>query len=382
MKKTIGLTFAVPENTVSLFSNGIRQHVLFLYQLLKYLKYNVYLITSDVLIKGITFVDYDNDKYMVHNAPEFKNIQFDLFLQIGFQMPVSELRRLKSSGCKLIYYKCGNDYVFDMEHVLFSTKPNFQPQYMEHAYEQLFDEVWCNAQMERTNYHYWKTIFRCPVRIVPFIWSPVIVENTCASLTNKGVYFKREDSKKIAIFEPNLNIVKYSMPCVFICENAYRELTDKNKIDKVYITNAQKRTDSSYGKFNVEQLSKFVYALDLYKDNKISVESRFISVVFMVNYADVVVSHQWENGLNFLYLDLAWMGWPVVHNAHFCKDLGYYYDDFNFEDGGRVLQHVIDTHHKIAPEYLQKNRKNIDKFLITNEKVQQEYGRIIESLFV
>jgi hypothetical protein len=56
----------------------------------------------------------------------------------------------------------------------------------------------------------------------------------------------------------------------------------------------------------------------------------------MSNYCDIAVSHQWENPLNYLYFDLAWMDWPIVHNAHLCKDIGYFYNEFNYEEGGNV----------------------------------------------
>ena len=42
------------------------------------------------------------------------------------------------------------------------------------------------------------------------------------------------------------------------------------------------------------------------------------------------------------------MGWPIVHNAHLCKDVGYFYDGFNYEEGGNVLSDVIENHDKIV----------------------------------
>ena len=102
----------------------------------------------------------------------------------------------------------------------------------------------------------------------------------------------------------------------------------------------------------------------------------------MANHADIAVSHQLENPLNYLYLDLAWMGWPVVHNAHLCKDVGYYYEGFNYEEGGNVLLDVINNHDKNADEYLKRNREIIDRYLPINKKLQESYKILIDNLFI
>jgi len=386
MTKIIGITFFVPNDALSMFSNGIRQNVIYFFEVLYNLGYNVYLVTDKPMVKGILNFDYEKYKTEVINDDIFKKINFDIVFQMGLSIPLEQLKLLKRNGCKLIAYKCGNDYVFDMEHVLFTSKDTDWPQHANFGNEQIFDQVWCNEQMKNTNYHYWKTRYRCPVIIVPFIWSPMAIEKMCNSkeVKNKGLYYNRGISKNISIFEPNLNVVKFALPSVFICENAYRFNPDKTKINKIYITNAlnNKEGKSSYGKFNQTQFSRLTYSLDLYKDKKLFIESRYNSVIFMTNHADIAVSHQWENPLNYLYLDLAWMGWPIIHNAYLCKDVGYYYDDFNYEEAGKLLNYVIDTHDKVFEEYLLKNRKKIERFLTNNKDVQMNYKILIDNLFI
>jgi hypothetical protein len=100
----------------------------------------------------------------------------------------------------------------------------------------------------------------------------------------------------------------------------------------------------------------------------------------MSKYADIAVSHQWENPLNYLYFDLAWMGWPIVHNAHLCKDVGYYYDEFNYEEGGNVLNSVIENHDKNTENYIKENRKILDRYLPSNVELQKQYLGLITNL--
>jgi len=84
--------------------------------------------------------------------------------------------------------------------------------------------------------------------------------------------------------------------------------------------------------------------------------------------------------LNYLYLDLAWMGWPVVHNANLCSDVGYYYDGFNYEEGGEKLKYAILNHDENVDTYTKKNREIIDRYLPTNKKLQEDYKQLVANL--
>jgi hypothetical protein len=102
----------------------------------------------------------------------------------------------------------------------------------------------------------------------------------------------------------------------------------------------------------------------------------------MSKHCDIAISHQWENPLNYLYLDLAWMGWPILHNAHLCKDVGYYYEGFNYYQGSEMLNHILMNHEPNSNEYLNKNRKIINTYIPTNKCLQNKYKNLIENLFI
>jgi hypothetical protein len=382
MEKIIGITFGVPDSPISMFSNGIRQNVLYFSEVLSLIGYDVYLILDKKLIDNIFGFDYDKYKYIIHDDPNIDNIDFKIVFQMGLTIPFDLLKKLKEKGCKLISYKCGNDYIFDMEHVLFSSKPTNWPQHADFSNKQYFDQTWSIPQMENTNFYYWKTLYRCPVLVVPFIWSPKAIETACSISKIDGLYKKKGDEKSIAIFEPNINIFKYALPAVLVCENAYRNISHE-KINKVYITNALKPKEENknkYGNFDYLQFSRMTYSLNLYIDKKLSVENRHQTIYFMSKYADIAVSHQWENPLNYLYLDLAWMGWPILHNAHLCKDVGYYYEGFNYEEGGKVLEDIIKNHDNNVEEYTRRNRKIIERYLPENVELQNVYRKLIEDV--
>jgi hypothetical protein len=369
----IGITFDPSDTPIDIFSNGIKQNAIFFHELLSDCGYDVYFIIikgkEDRLLK-LYGID-ENVKYSFYE--DILNSNFNLIFQFTTQLSLQILKDLKKSGTKLILYKCGNDYVMDLEDVLHDTERNRFPQYI-YMDEKIFDEIWSIPQHETTNFHYWKTLYRCDVKIVKPVWSPKIIQ-VFESVNGKDFLYKKRTGKKIAIFEPNLNVVKWFYPALLVCENAYRLVGDEIKF--VYVTNIP----DSNKKFDIDLVNEIVKSLDLYKDKKISIEARYNSLIFMSSFADICVSHQWENPLNYLYLDLAWYGWPVVHNAHICKDVGYYYKDFDYKQGGEVLSKVIKKHDS-NDKYLSKNRKLLERYLPSNKSVQQSYKKLIDGLFI
>jgi hypothetical protein len=233
--------------------------------------------------------------------------------------------------------------------------------------------------MVNCNINYWQTLYITKCIEVPFIWSNKSIKFAAFTEKIKNeddlLYKFKNENKKIGIFEPNISIMKWCFPALLICENSYRINKD---IDKVLLCNINDKNEND--SFNLTALNNIVKSLDLFEDKKISIESRYNTLVFMKSHADIAVSHQMENPLNYLYLDLAWMGWPIIHNAHLCKDIGYYYENFDYEMGGKILSEVIKTHDLNHEKYLIKNRELIDRYLPSNKELQEKYKTLIDNL--
>jgi len=214
---------------------------------------------------------------------------------------------------------------------------------------------------------------------VPFMWSSMSIKITLKilNLDNDSSLLYSKKKSKIGIFEPNLSIMKWSLPCLLIAENTHNLY--KN-IEHVYVTNLNNE-NSDINSFNIKKFNNICKTLDLFKEKKISSESRYNTLEFMSKHCDIAISHQWENPLNYLYLDLAWMGWPILHNAYLCKDVGYYYEEFNYIEASEKLNDIIINHHINVDEYIKKNREVIDKYLPTNKTLQNNYKKLIEDLF-
>ena len=371
----IGITIPVPENLNSFYSNGIRQNCLYLYELLKNMNYEVKLIIDSMkYVSVLDNIDFYKFEYISQNDVFMHN--FDLIFSMGFSFPHQILKCLKNTGIKNISYVCGNTYLVDSERILYSQHKNRNI----HFYDEIdYDQIWIIPQGYKQNKCYYEILTKKQCIQAPFIWSPMSIKLTSKVLNlddeNKLLYSKKKSH--IGIFEPNLSIIKWALPCLLIAENTH--CLYKN-IEHVYVTNLNKdSSDINY--FNMKQFNNICSNLQLFKEKKISSESRYNTLEFMSKHCDIAISHQWENPLNYLYLELAWMGWPILHNAHLCKDVGYYYEEFNYIEASELLNNIILNHSTNADEYIRKNREIIDRYLPTNKELQDKYRKMINDVF-
>jgi hypothetical protein len=107
---------------------------------------------------------------------------------------------------------------------------------------------------------------------------------------------------------------------------------------------------------------------------------RFDTPQFLSQMTDVVISHQIENALNYFYFDVCWQGYPLVHNAYMCSDLGYYYEGNNVKDGSRRLLEVLGTHDGSWQDYLARQRQVLNRYLPGSSQVTAEYERLLAAL--
>lgn len=385
-KTKIGITLDLPVRIQDLYCNGIRQNVYYLGELLVNIGYDFYFIINNSFNEEIIKASfYDNRfKYIKYN--KILTANFDLVISIGFEMDLSILKLLREMKTKIVSYNCGNNYIIDSECILYSqhaSKDN-RITYINSTSYIPYDIIWSIPQMTNTNKYYWQTLSRTKCIEVPFVWSSKsihLIQLSENKTYDELIYKNRGEEKKLVIFEPNISIMKWCGPSLLSCENAYRSLTNKSLISNVYVNNSLNRTDNNINKFNTTAFTYYVNNLDLCSDKKVTTEGRFNTLSFMNAYGDIAVSHQWENNLNYLYFDLAWMGWPIVHNASLCSDVGYYYPEFNYEEGGNKIIEAIKTHHINKDKYLESNRKAIDRFLPSNKNLQNKYIQLINDLF-
>lgn len=375
----IGITLGLKDNKESIWTNGIKQNVLMLIHMLKNSEknYEVHLlntIKADFTEKPSYLKDIDVSYF------EDKYLEMDMLIVMGAQIHNHQIESFKNSGenKKIIAYKCGNNYVITMENILFGENPNKAYQFNEP-----YDEIWYIPQQDEVNRGYYHTLYRTNALIVPFIWHHKFLLESVTDIEKgfkNGSYKKNwqyeigKEKKILGIMEPNLNIVKFSLIPTMIAEESYRGEIGKNHIDKLRITNSEKVKSH-------KEFLAMIGTFDLYKDNKISAESRYQTAYMLTQHLDVLICHQILNPLNYLYLDAAFLGYPVLHNAPMCKDLGYYYEGSDTIVAAKQLDYILTQHDKNIESYDERNDKVLQRYHADNMDIVKTYDKLIENLF-
>ena len=378
-KLKIGITIGLKDNKESIWTNGIKQNVLMLHRLLKNStkEYEIKLLNT-IEVDWSTKPTYLNDIDICTFKDNFMNM--DLIIVMGAQISNSDIKKFKSDpNKKIISYKCGNNYVITMENILFKEEEEGK----FHQFEEDYDEVWYIPQQDEVNKGFFKTLYRTNSFIVPFVWHNQYLLEALTDIEKgfqKGQFKKDyryeigKEKKRIGVMEPNINIVKFSLIPAMITEECYRGEIGKKHIDKLMLTNSEKISKN-------KEFLAMVKTFDLYKDNKITAESRYQTAYILSQHIDVLVCHQILNPLNYLYLDAAYMGYPVLHNAPLCKDLGYYYENSDTVEGAKKLDYILSKHDENIDKYNERNDKVLMRYYADNPKLVKTYDKLIHNLF-
>lgn len=360
-KYKVGITIDLKsDGTFSFFNNGLRQNVIFLYKSIAASSNceKVYFIHNH----PTTFEEFPADLGL--GKPEFVHSSkipedLDFLIMIGTELTIPTLKMLRERGCKVIFYKGGNAAIISIEATISKTPDVDSEKY--HNYD-CCDAVWMTPQHLHTYKGWAETIYRCPVETVPHIWDDSFFKLQKQDVLDNFGYKPGEKQWRISIFDPNITIMKTSHMPIMVSEYAYRAAP--NLLKNIYITNTyQFRED--------EHFKSFVTSLSACKAGLMTAEHRFVTWDFLTSNTDAVVTHQWENGLNYIYYEVLYGNYPLIHNSEFIKECGYYYKEFEPEDGGRVMVEALKNHDKNLEKYKANNEKLFAKVNPTSpENVQ------------
>jgi len=373
MKKesyNIGITIVLKKDD-SVFANGIRQNGMMLAKLLKLAGHKVTLINfikNDPMVK-YPWSDKDYKTINIFKEPSYPK-KLDVLIHLQTIPDPQETIAWKelNPDLKIISYKCGNNYVNDMEDIIFQTRPTKDNLL---KFDRGVDAVWYVPQQDLNNRDYLSILYKTKAHAIPFVWDPMFIDMHIAETPN-AMYKPVDGPKRVSIFEPNLNIVKYSIPSILATEEAFRKRPDL--IGFMYASNTSRLIDINLFKAMMNQL-------DIVQANKAQFTKRYPIVHYLSQNTDIVMSHQWGNPLNYLYFDALYMGYPLVHNAHLIADLGFYYKDFDLIDASDKLIEVAENYDKTYKEYREDTMKKIFRYMPENKVLQEEYTMLIHSLF-
>jgi hypothetical protein len=342
-------------------------------KLLKLAGHEVTLINFISSDKAETNYPWSQEEYKTINInenPKYPAEHLDVLIHLQTMPSENETSIWKSMNpnLKVVGYKCGNSYVNDMEDILFKARDTYNNL---NRYDTKLDALWYVPQQKQNNHDYFSILHRIESQAIPFVWDPMFLEGDL-KLVPDAFYAPTDQPKRVAIFEPNINIVKYSVPSVLAIEHAYRQRPDL--IGFMYVSNTNHLLDINLFKSMMNQM-------EIVKDKKAQFTSRYKIVHYLKTNTDIVMSHQWANPLNYLYLDAVYLGYPLVHNAEMFADVGYYYEDFNLKQAASQIINAAENHDANLEEYKKDVASKIYRYMPENERLQQEYTKLLDSLF-
>lgn len=364
----VGITIGLHHEQETLWNNGIKQNAVFLAEALRHCP-NVHstVLVNTTAVSVTPALPWDLGRWPTTSFEAAKD-ELDVVIELGGQLDPAQTEYLKARGTRLVSYCCGFEYVHAMESVLFG-----KPMWGENLFiNQRYDDIWMIPQVANISQSYFEVLRRHPAQTVPFIWSPVFLDERAKVMPEGGVYRPHAGARRLSVMEPNINVVKFCLYPALIAELAYRQRPDN--IALLQVTNAEQIARHSL------EFIGLMNQLDIVRQHKAVFLGRHGTPEFLAENTDIVISHQWENPLNYFYLEVCWQGYALVHNATRCTDLGYYYAANDAAGGARRVVEAIDGHDAQATAYRARQRALIDRYLPDNRQLVAAYSALLDKL--
>jgi hypothetical protein len=360
----------------NIWENGLGQNVIFLAQAFRQIPFvtSIDLINAGDQAAMPDQVDTRALGLRLLTLAESSN-HLDIAIELGGGLDVKWLDRFRAQGKKVVWHAVGQPYVGLVEPSVFGNPGFF-------SRVERCDEIWSLPKDFATFSPMQRILFRCPVRETPYLWSPQFLDQRAAQLEREGFRFGyqprvpdtagRRRGLRVAIMEPNISVVKASSIPMLACDEAYR--ADPASVECMHVLNT----------LHMKEHPTLLYlanSLDLVRQHKAVFQSRHDFAGYMVQHTDAVVSHQWQNDQNYLYLDALHGGYPLVHNSPWLRGVGYYYPDFDCQEGGRQLLRAALTHDDNLDAYRASSKSLIDRLHPLAPENVRAYAHLLLALW-
>ncbi|MFC6790131.1 DUF2827 family protein [Methylobacterium komagatae] len=293
----------------------------------------------------------------------------DVGIEMGGAVDVEWIRRLRFQGGKFILHLCGQPYVSLIEPTIFGRQGFF-------IEAQRAEEIWLLAK-DMIFAPMLRTIHRCPVYEVPYLWAPRFLEQTIETAEDGGPrYGYRRGSLKRgtarpAIFEPNLSPIKMGLIPYMICDAVERRSPGMLE-DVTYLNGDGMMTHPTF--------VHFMRNSAVYQAGKARITGRDYFAHVMGRGSNIVVSHQINCPQNYVYLDALHGSYPLIHNSPLFKEAGYYYEASDVTAGAQALRQAIETHDDDLDAYSERAKGVVDALSPSARLNVDHYARRLVAL--
>ncbi len=371
-EKMVGI---IIHNSANLFTNGITQNAYFICQCLEKAGFKCQLLCHEsnpvpFKYKNLTLKQISTDT-SIFNPEEYHTI-------ITVTRPITReiYNLLKKYNIRVISFICGNACCLDEEE-FFVPKSDESTGFF--GFNKPIDETWIIPSFE-FSIDYFEAIYNKPSFIVPHLWSPsIFIERFIEDkkLDPSFLYYNinnhTANKLNIGILEPNINYVKTAWIPIIACERL--NTLYPSLLDNVYVFNfpEHKRANNMISRLALGKKLKKMSRMETYK----------VLYHFNSDTASfpIFVSHQKFNTLNYLYYELLYFGYPLVHNSPDLEDCGYYYPGCNIAKCVEQILYAQKHHNKNIKQYREKALKFLERVNPFNSDVIQKWdGMVTDSI--
>lgn len=364
----IGITLNL---SINFWSNGLNQNVKFIYDIFKRLGHEVYYITNNSPSSKFNF----SHKFMMQNDVLLdSNESFDCIIMAGFEMSSSNIKLIKkrNAKCKFILLQLGNKLMFDLKDSI-NPPENKEVKLNHKSQGSLLSSIWVSPHHAFGSEYVKVAYGNDNVKIAPYVWDPFFVQGKIEDLKSKGLspFFNPKLVKKIGIFESNSLINKSFLIPLCIAEKSFKECPDLIEGVSLFCMNNFKNNNFFkvwMNTFNITQ-----------KDSLVFFNNRWSSLDALSKFCGTIVSHQYDNDLNYAHFEALYMGLPLIHNSKTLMDEGYYYPDFDIGIAANQLHNAINNHHKFHDDYMRSGRDFVAKYSPYNDSILHKYQLLLEN---
>ncbi len=360
----VGITTG-PAPNKSIWENRKFQNVYFLHQALSSL--------SNVREVSLIFVGSAKEEL----SQEYRDLglrlispieawdQCDVVIIMGAIFDPHWNEEFRSRGGVIIGYHLENSYTIHSENLYFRTTA------LNGLITNDCDFFWMLPQYQKTNEPYLQNINPANlVRIAPSLWGPDLIKLVAHS---KNYRLERNPQNPRRglwyIAEPNISVNNSCFVPLLIADRAFQ--TNPALIAQLTLMNTE----------DIANHKSFHYLMgnsELSKNNKIIFKKREEFSPILMRDFDGLISHQFENGLNYLHYEVLYAGYPLVHNSWHHRHWGYYYEGNSVMQGVKAMEASFD---KFQPAQIKKQRRELLSLLSpaspTNQRI---YFNLIEEV--
>lgn len=340
---------------VHIYSNGIFQNALFIYQCLEKAGFIPQFLCQDT--NPSTFYGTDLPlKQISTDSSVFDISGYKAILTISVGLSQDQYDYLKKHKVFIASFLCGNTFMHHMEDFV---RGPYDPKSSSFVTRDIpTDEIWTIPSYKYC-LDYISLIRDKPAFVVPHLWSSHILAESVVKKYGKSemelVYnFPAHTSKKLnlLVLEPNIALFKNAWLPIMAAEKI--ESMDPDVIENIYVFNFPSHSHAH----------TMIKSLRIH--NKIKKFNRQAIPEILTHFnkqssMPIIVSHQVHNTLNYVYYEALYYGWPLVHNSPDLEDNGYMYKEDSLTGCVNAILHAQLNHHKNAETYKECGRKYLEK---------------------